>query len=246
MNSIINEKGLNVNALKMIAIIAMTLDHIAAKLMSPEMLTYQLFRTIGRLTIVIMCYMVVEGYHHTRDIKKYLARMFLFALISHLPFVFMNTGKVSLFFQEGVFQTSVMWPLFLGLATLHIWNDHSFTKSYKVILLILLCLLAVPGDWNILAVLWIWGFDYYYEDKKMQMTYFGTMALAIPFLITIFYIANNIEPWYKEIFHFGLLAAIPILSKYNGKAGKSKSMKWLYYIYYPLHMVILGIIAYKL
>jgi len=246
MNSISNKKGLTANALKIIAIIAMTLDHIAAKFISPDILIYQLFRAIGRLTIVIMCYMVVEGYHHTRDIKKYLVRMFLFAIISHVPFVFMNTGRVSLFFGKGNFQTSVMWPLFLGLVTLCIWNSNKVTYLQKVIFLVLICLLAIPGDWNMLAVIWIWGFDLYYEDKKMKMKFFGSVALAMALSITILYIVNDIQQWYKEIFHFGLLAAIPVLSRYNGKPGRAKSMKWFFYIYYPLHMVILGLLAYKL
>lgn len=246
MNSFSNETGLTANKLKIIAIIAMTLDHIAAKFISPEMIIYQLFRAIGRLTIAIMCYMVVEGYHHTRDIKKYLMRMFLFAIISHVPFVFMNTGKVSLFFEEGVFQTSVMWPLFLGLVILCIWNSNRFTYTQKSISLILICLLAIPGDWNMLAVIWIWGFDLHYGDRKMKMKFFGSVALAMSLSITILYIVNGIQPWYREIFHFGLLAAIPILSRYNGKPGRARGMKWFFYIYYPLHMVILGILAYKL
>ena len=143
MNCILNNQGLTTNALKIIAIIAMTMDHIAIEFMPPSTVKYQLLRIVGKFTIVIMCYMVVEGYKHTHNIKKYLTRMFVFSIVSHIPFVFFSTGRISLLWNNNKFQTSVIWSLFLGLVLLCIWNNDSLKKLYKVILLIFICILRM-------------------------------------------------------------------------------------------------------
>jgi len=244
MNDISHKQGLTTNDLKSIAIVAMTMDHVAMAFIPSNTVIYQLFRVVGRLTIVIMCYMIVEGYNHTHNMKKYLARMFMFAIVSHVPYVFFHTGKISLFFGENRFQTSVMWPLFLGLVLLCIWNNDKFKKPYKIILLILMCVLAMPGDWSIFAVLWIWGFGIFYGNRKKQMIFYGVLAMFTALVSAIMWGMSETNLWYKEIFQFGLLCAIPVLLKYNGKLGKCKHTKWIFYIYYPIHMIILGIIVY--
>ncbi|WP_143315143.1 TraX family protein [Clostridium sp. HBUAS56017] len=236
-------KGLTNNELKILAIIAMTMDHIAYGFITPSTITYEVFRAIGKLTIVIMCYMVVEGYKHTHNIKKYLLRMFIFALISHIPYVFLFTGKVSLLFGERNFHTSVIWSLLLGLILICVWNDDRFKKIYKIILLIIICCLSTLGDWGIFAVILIFGFNIYYGNRKKQMIFLGICAMFID-ILTIYQLSlRGAGAWYSEIYLFGLLLGIPVLLKYNGTLGKSKNLKWLFYIYYPLHQVILGILA---
>jgi hypothetical protein len=244
MSNLSDKQGLTTNTLKIIAIIAMTIDHVAMAFLPSNMIICQLLRVVGRLTIPIMCYMVVEGYNHTHNIKKYGARMFVFAIVSHIPYVFFHTGKISLFFGDNRFQTSVMWPLFLGLVSLCIWDNHKFKKPYNIILLIFMCVLAMPGDWSIFAVLFIWGFGIFYGNRKKQMIFYGSLAIFMALISALMWSVSDIYPWYKEIFQLGLLCAIPILLKYNGKLGKCKHLKWIFYIYYPLHMIILGIIVY--
>ena len=232
----------NASTLKIIAIIAMTMDHFALDNIAINTVTYQFFRIIGRLTIAIMCYMVAEGYNHTHDIKKYLTRMFIFALISHVPYVFFHTGKISLFFGGNQIQTSVMWSLFLGLLALYILGNNKIKKPLKIILLICTLLLSMPGDWSIFAVLWIIGFGVFYKNRKKQMIFYGVIAMFIALSTAIIWSTNMTSNWYKEIYQFGLLLAIPILLKYNGEPLKYKNMKWIFYVYYPLHMIILKVI----
>ena len=79
--------SLNSNWIKCIAIIAMTIDHIAW-LLYPGYTTDIIpitMHIIGRITCPIMCYFIAEGYHYTKDINKYTKRLFLFAFISHFP-----------------------------------------------------------------------------------------------------------------------------------------------------------------
>ena len=82
------KKTLDSNAIKLVAIAAMTVDHVAWWLFPgyPRAVLPLAMHIIGRLTCPIMCYFVAEGYHHTRDIRKYTARMFLFAVISPVSY----------------------------------------------------------------------------------------------------------------------------------------------------------------
>ena len=85
---------LNSNVIKIIAIIAMTIDHIAWCVFpgySAEPLPV-ILHIIGRLTCPIMCYSIAEGYHYTKDVDKYTKRLFAFAIISHFAYVFMYEG----------------------------------------------------------------------------------------------------------------------------------------------------------
>ncbi len=82
-------KILDANAIKLIAIIAMTIDHIAWAIYPGYALNWkpELMHIIGRITMPTMCFFIAEGFFHTRNVNKYTARMFLFALISHFAYV---------------------------------------------------------------------------------------------------------------------------------------------------------------
>ena len=121
-------KILNSNQLKLIAIIAMTVDHIAWAMFDgyPTALLPLVMHIIGRLTCPIMCYFIAEGYHYTRNINKYTFRLFAFAFVSHFAYIFASNDFVDfksfIPFYYGNFlnQTSVMWSLAWGLVMLRI------------------------------------------------------------------------------------------------------------------------------
>ena len=83
---------LSSNAIKLIAIAAMTVDHIAWAVFPgyPKEFLPLLMHLIGRITCPIMCYCIAEGYHYTRNIRKYTARLFVFALISHFCYIYFS------------------------------------------------------------------------------------------------------------------------------------------------------------
>ena len=126
------KKTLDSNAIKLVAIAAMTVDHVAWWLFPgyPRAVLPLAMHIIGRLTCPIMCYFVAEGYHHTRDIRKYTARMFLFAVISHFAYVFASADfagwRSFIPFSSGrvLNQTSVMWSLAWGLVMLRVVHDR--------------------------------------------------------------------------------------------------------------------------
>ena len=76
------KKVLSANTLKLIAIVAMVLDHIAVGFVAQTSVLYFIMRTIGKITAPIMCYFIAEGYFHTHNLKRYMLRLLIFALIS--------------------------------------------------------------------------------------------------------------------------------------------------------------------
>lgn len=242
---------LNSNKLKLIAIIAMTVDHIAW-LMFPDYSSEPLpliLHIIGRLTCPIMCYFVAEGYYHTRDINKYTARLFLFAVISHFPYMLASPSFVDLrsfipfYYGDVLNQTSVMWSLAWGLVMLRIANSNKLKLGLKILLVILICVVAFPSDWSCIASLCILAFGTNRGRFKAQMLW---MVFYVAIYSTVYFFA--LDKIYG-IIQMAVVLAIPVLAMYNGERGKSatvnKIMKWVFYLYYPVHLLIIGIISYN-
>lgn len=114
---------------------------------------------IGRLTAPIMWFFVCEGYHYTKDSKKYIMRLGIFAAISHFAYCF-SFGIPLIPFSTGIFnQTSVMYPLFIAALVLWI-EDNSWLQTriwLKRIITFILIWSAFPADWSCIAVLAIIG-----------------------------------------------------------------------------------------
>ena len=109
------------NQLKIIAIAAMTLDHCVAVFMPQDMAGRWILRMLGRMAAPIMCYLIAEGYHHTSNLKKYMGRLLLVAVISHIPYNLCFGYDVWRFWEA----TDVMVALFAGLAALAAFEKKS-------------------------------------------------------------------------------------------------------------------------
>jgi hypothetical protein len=234
------ESGLTANSIKFIAIIAMTIDHFTWTFFPgyrTDILTLVL-HIIGRLTAPIMCYFVVEGYYHTKNLKKYIIRMFVFAFISHFAYALMF-GKNFIPFKNSVFdQTSVMWTFALGLVALAVSkSENPKIKFWQKQLIIWICLIAAfCADWSTPAAVSILYMGMNRGNFKKQMLWFMLWIITYSIVYAIF--LNFVYGLIQVTVAF----AIPILYQYNGKRGKWKGMKWFFYIYYPLHLIIFGII----
>ena len=231
-------KGLNGNQIKLIAIIAMTIDHVTW-IIWPGYDTHWwvlLLHVIGRLTAPIMWFFIAEGYHYTRDIGKYILRLAVFAVISHFAYDFaLNIPFVP--FTTGVFnQTGVMWALLCGLLVLVVHDSTLIPGWGKILLIIGLCALSFPADWSCIATLGIMAIGTNRGNFKKQM--FWMMVFVFMYAIVFFIFIDKI---YAVVQLFTALS-IPVLRSYNGERGRWKGMKWLFYIYYPLHLVLVGIL----
>lgn len=240
------KRSLNSNWLKTIAILAMTIDHIAWLVFPgyPSDPIPVVMHIIGRITCPIMCYFIAEGYHYTKNLTQYTQRLFVFAFISHFAYVFFSDSFINwksfipFYYGEILNQTSVMWPLAWGLVMLRIANSDKIKERIKPVLVILICLITFASDWSCIASLVILALGTNRGNFKKQM------------LWMIFYVAM-----YSVVYSFALdkiygliqmavVLAIPVIRMYNGQRGRSKKinniMKWLFYIYYPLHLFVLG------
>lgn len=243
-------KILDSNQLKLIAIIAMTVDHIAWAMFDgyPSALLPLVMHIIGRLTCPIMCYFIAEGYHYTRNINKYTFRLFAFAFVSHFAYIFASNDFVDfksfIPFYYGNFlnQTSVMWSLAWGLVMLRIVDSRRIKSIYKVLLVILICIITLPSDWSCIAALCIMAIGTNRGDFRKQMSW---MIFYVALYSLVYFFA--IDKAYG-ILQMGVVLSIPVIAMYNGKRGKNpkinKFMKWFFYIFYPAHLFVIGLINY--
>ena len=160
-------KKLDANMIKLIAILAMTIDHITWMLFPgyPKDFAPILLHIIGRITCPVMCYFIAEGYHYTKNVSKYTNRLFAFAFISHFAYVFASMDFVNwksfipCYYGSVLNQTSVMWSLAWGLVMLRVANSQKIQKNtVKTILIILICLISFSSDWSCIASLCILAF----------------------------------------------------------------------------------------
>ena len=242
------KKTLDANKLKLIAIIAMTLDHIACLLFSgySDGALPVVMHIIGRLTCPIMCYFIAEGYYHTRNIRKYTFRLFLFAVISHFAYIFASNDFVDarsfipFYFGRILNQTSVMWPLAWGLVMLRVANSERFTQLQKTLLVILICLVSFPSDWSCIASLCVMAFGTNRGELKKQG--FWLLFYVALYAVVYFFAIDRVY----GILQMGVALSLPVLRLYNGQRGKSPAvnrfMNWFFYLYYPAHLLLIGLL----
>ena len=204
---------------------------------------------IGRLTFPIYAFLLVEGYFHTKDLKKYVGRLFLFAIISEIPFN-LAMGS-SLFFP---IHQNVLWSFLISMGLIH-WNEKMKEKKlWKRILvgIITICIAYVGGiltfvDYyhaGILMVLTFYAFRgqkwWCYLGQVLCMGYINFEILGgFSYMVNIFD-----QTYFIERQGLALLALVPIWL-YNGKQGyHSKALQYGYYIFYPLHLLILGLLKF--
>ena len=239
---------LSANTLKTIAIITMLIDHTAEAMVGPETALYVIMRFIGRITAPIMFYFIVEGYFYTRDKNKYAIRLGVFALVSYLPFVWFISGGIPDFMSY--FRLNVIYTLFIGLSALRVIHEMEESK-WKRLALAGLILLSLPGDWSAIAILYIITFDRYRGDFPKQAKAYLIVTLltgAADFLYPVIVAlgGQSVEVKYivNALINLGRFLPIGLLYFYNGEKGRGgKWSQWGFYIFYPLHLIILCYLA---
>lgn len=218
------------NKLKLIAIAAMVVDHCAIVFVPHDFRGMWLLRMIGRMTAPIMCYFIAEGYYHTSNLKKYMGRLLLMALVSHVPHNLCLGQNLWQFWNA----TDVMFSLLFGLIALAAWKQDTFTLWAKIAVVAVCCLLAYSADWNYIGVLWILGFGVFHGDARKQLAAF-LLVDCIYFLQPLLY--GTSMPYISRL---GVLLVIPLLFLYKGERGrKSNLIKWGFYWFYPLHFLVI-------
>ena len=215
--------------LKLIAMVSMVFDHVGdmffPSLMGPRM--------IGRLAMPLFSFCIAEGFAHTRDKKKYLLRMGLFALISEIPFDLAFEGKI------GFGHQNIMLTFFLSILGLMLFDAIRGGKDNKekkipfwrtglgvlAVALLALASLVLHADYTAFAVIAVFLFYLLRQKHPLLRSAAGVAFLALTRTMG-YYCATG--------FSF-----IP-LALYNGKKGRG--LKWLFYVFYPGHLLLLAVI----
>ena len=249
-------------ALKIIALITMFIDHSGYAIMGH----FSFFNYIGRVAFPIFAFQISEGYKHTKNLNKYFLRLGLFALVSQIPF-----SLFSLKYHGNPFGLNVFFTLFLGLLAIYLYdyvvkilknskiksninmtsNDKItsvnekknnlfiyFGKILGIIMALLIAYVAeiINSDYGFWGVLVVFVF-YIFNSKKLLTT------IAFFALCAIKYIPQFIASGYNYIYIIlALCTFLPILfiDLYNGKQGPK--IKYLLYIFYPVHLLILALL----
>lgn len=239
-------QGISGSTIKIIAVTAMLIDHVAATVLERQMvkfgylsngvlgmdgmglyIVYLVMRLIGRLGFPIFCFLLVEGFQRTRNVKKYAFRLGLFALISEVPFDYAFCGKAYYASYQNVYFT-----LFFGL--LAMWGIDwigklGLSKALEAFMGAAatgVCMGAahlLQTDYAATGVLTI-AVMYVFRKRKVLSVLMGCIVLTIMSLteITAFF------------------ALIPI-ALYNGKRGLK--MKYFFYGFYPVHLALLYLLC---
>ena len=236
--------------IKIIAIITMFFDHYSDAILGH----FSFLNIIGRIAFPLFCFQIVLGYKHTQNIKKYLFRLVAFGIISQIPFSLFTYAYLGRFDLLNVFFT-------LALGLLGVYVLDVMPKKYKfvaVIIDILLMALAefAQSDYGWFGVCLIICFYLFYDDQKStpaknksdtSITYFNNNILfaIVYFSLCFIKFSDNIGITYNSIVIAQILGTffpVVFMLLYNGKKGHS--LKYLFYIFYPAHLLILTIIHY--
>ena len=230
--------------LHILAMVFMLCDHLWATVVpGNDWLT-----DIGRIAFPIFAFMIVEGYFHTRSLKKYVGRLLVFAFISEIPFNLVMGS--SLFYP---LHQNVLWTFLI--AVFLVWLNELAKKKDKLWLRIITCI----GTLCLAFVLGLVAFvDYHYAGVLTVLVFYFFRGRKwwhfVGQLVCLYYLnVEVLSGFYYEIEVFGqtvnvvrqafaLLALLPIWL-YRGKQGPyNKVIKYVYYGFYPMHLLVLALV----
>ncbi len=244
--------------LKIIALTAMLISHIAT-IFFPILPHYVVIfgAMFGGITFPIMVYLLVQGAVHTKNIDKYLLRLFILWVVSIAPFylatnrVFAPTNHV----VHGHFSAldlfnNVGCTLFFSLLMIKLLRKYSTKSRLLKFGIVAGCfLLSLPADWGGIGV--ILALLLYYFRKSPLQPYLVPCIISFSIILLGCYKYFIAGFWMVEPITYltdaiirgcGPLLAIPLLKCYAPDCGKPSAwQKYSFYIFYPLHLFILWI-----
>ncbi len=224
-------KGLSGSALKCIAIITMLIDHVGAAVLARLLLAgagseflysaYFTTRTIGRMAFPIFCFLLVEGFEHTKNCRRYALRLLLFALLSEVPFDLAFTGSMMEYSHQNVFFT-----LFIAFVTMLAFREVEEKAAWHP---------ALRGAALAVTLFAGMGLAYLLRTDYAAKGVMCVMALYVFRKIRGAQILAGCLAfgWWEPA---ALVAFLPI-AFYNGKRGWN--IKYMFYVFYPLHLLVL-------
>ena len=219
--------------LKVTALAAMLADHVGAVFFGGLTVSlfgndWEILRIIGRIAFPILAYQIAEGAGHTSNWKKYALRLLLFGLISEIPYDLALYGTFS-WDHQNVYITLLLGLLAIRADMYFVRKDMT-TGRLKGIMAAVLCMAAGWGmrcDYSFFGVLLIYWF--YLTRTEPIMMVLGNAVIE--------FFMGGLQP-------FGLLGLVPI-SFYNHQKGyHGKWMQYAFYLFYPVHLAVIGCIRF--
>ena len=217
-NDLMLYRFLSGSALKVIAVVSMTIDHIAYYILDQQLgmgdtWFYETMRCIGRFAFPIFAFLIIEGYYHTRHVGRYMAALLVTAIVAEIPWHLLG--------NEG--SHNVVFTLLLGLVVVflidHIHDALWLMLMETALFSVIATMLNTDYTWHGICLMVV----FYLFRKHRGLT----LLFGFPLLMEYGFLGSAI----------GL--AIPLM--YSGRRGfvRGRWMKYLFYIYYPLHLMII-------
>lgn len=234
-------KGVSSFSLHVLAMILMLCDHLWATLFpAQEWLT-----CIGRIAFPIFAFMIVEGYFHTSNIRKYLRRLFMFAVISEIPFNLIYGSSIIYPFHQNV-----LWTFLIALLSIVVIEKARATKKWWIFAPAAIVTVGFDFLLGTFAMVDYFGAGiltvlvfYFFHGRKWWcfLGQFVCLAYINLEMLGGYYYSVNIGEYELQIVQqgFALLALIPIWL-YRGRQGHhSKVFRYICYAFYPVHLLLL-------
>ena len=219
-------------ALHIWAMLLMLCDHLQLTLL-PDL---PILRCVGRLAFPLFAFMAVEGYLHTRNLKKYLLRLLMLAVISEIPFDLLVSGSVF-----DPMHQNVIWTIILGLCCIRAFENISAGRKMMLSAVVIIASLAAAiiarADYSSAGVLTLLAF-YAFRGNTVRCRLMQLLSLAFINLVLL----GGIE----FAFPYQALAvlSLPIIWLYDGSQGPHNGfIKAANYLFYPAHMLILALFS---
>lgn len=221
-------RGLTSFSLKVVAIVAMTCNH--ASYIFQDQLGFPLYcvlEGVGGLTFPIMAFLITEGYRYTSNVKHYMARLAVFALIAQVPFFLFLDAR-----------GNVLFTLLIGLALLYL-HDRLTNRAAFWVAVSLGALASLCCDWGFIGVIviLIGGLMQTKRERALYGPFVAALGIGLPAAIGLpsdFFAALP-----QLLYAVGCAAAGLLILGYNGQRGRP--LKWFFYLYYPAHIAVLGL-----
>ncbi len=243
-------KLFNRSFLKWLALITMLIDHIGAVIGEEVFASwnllwlYQLLRTIGRISFPIFAFFIAEGWYYTNNKKRYSLLILLFALISQPIYYFA--------ISNDVFALNILFTFLLSLLIFYLIDlckKSPYNTLYACLIVLIIFAIFIGEMFGISVSYGLYGvflpvifYLFYHSDYKYSKL---IMWLTIALFIIVYWLLQFLTLTEINFFSFHTLftlIAIPFLLLYNGEKGKY-SLKWLFYIFYPTHLLVLYLIT---
>lgn len=215
-------------SLRMTALLTMIIDH-AGLALFPDI---GLFRCIGRLSFPIYCFLIVQGYLHTRSLRAYGRRLLLAAILSEIPFDLMIFGRIA-----SPVEQNVLFSLLLGLMTLYASDLLGRKPIYVLFCAAALCLCAMIANvsYGWLGVALCLAMRYA-EDNRIRLALFTGGTLLV---YSLSLLLSGVALSWVLVSFCALFSLIPLLL-YSGMPGmRHPAFTFLFYTAYPLHLLAL-------